>query len=522
MLASTSVPLASSPLQYTPRPEGAGSAWLEPSLPSSDAEEARLEALRTLEILDTPPESEFDDILQLAAAICGSPIGMISLVDENRQWFKAVLGCDLSETPREVAFCHHAIQQPGLMLVEDATEDARFRRNPMVTGESSWRFYAGVPVEAGGHAVGTLCIVDRIPRSLTSEQQSALRILARQVNARLELRAQKLALEHALASAQAAQSRAETIEQRFQAFMDAGPFLAYIKDEAGRMLYYNEPMARIFQVSRTAMLQKSDAELWPPELAALYREHDLEVLRRGKLQVSQEQTRQPDGSTAVWRSYKFPCADASGQALVGGISVEVTDELRRQAEVRRYQAELEATNRRLSELASVDALTGIANRRSFDEQIRMAFRRARQSETALSVLMLDVDHFKLHNDRFGHAHGDDVLRLLAKRLSHQLRANDLLARYGGEEFVILLTKTSGTDAMALARRLLEGIRTAAWPSAPVTVSIGLSTLNPATRDPQHLIGRADEALYAAKCAGRDQVVSYADELSRLEFAFQPS
>jgi PAS domain S-box-containing protein len=152
-------------------------------------EEARLEALRELEILDTASEPEFDDLALIASQICGTPISMVTLVDRDRQWFKSHVGTDLQQTPRDVAFCAHAILQRDLFVVPDATEDPRFAQNPLVTTDPKIRFYAGAPLRlSDGHAVGTLCVVDRRPRKLTNEQENALRALSRQVEAQLELR----------------------------------------------------------------------------------------------------------------------------------------------------------------------------------------------------------------------------------------------------------------------------------------------------------------------------------------------
>jgi PAS domain S-box-containing protein len=152
-------------------------------------EEARLEALRELEILDTASEPEFDDLALIASQICGTPISMVTLVDRDRQWFKSHVGTELQQTPRDVAFCAHAILQPDLLVVPDATEDPRFAQNPLVTADPKIRFYAGAPLRTSdGHAVGTLCVVDRRPRKLTNEQEEALRALSHQVEAQLELR----------------------------------------------------------------------------------------------------------------------------------------------------------------------------------------------------------------------------------------------------------------------------------------------------------------------------------------------
>lgn len=163
-------------------------------------EAGRLAALERYRILDTEPERRFDDLTMLASHICETPISLITLVDSDRQWFKSRLGLDVSETARSVAFCAHAIQQPGIMQVPDAADDARFRDNPFVTGDPHIRFYAGAPlVTPDGHALGTLCVIDVKPRRLSAEKLQALDALRRQVEAQLELRRNLNALEAALA-----------------------------------------------------------------------------------------------------------------------------------------------------------------------------------------------------------------------------------------------------------------------------------------------------------------------------------
>ncbi|HEX9794048.1 MAG TPA: GAF domain-containing protein [Planctomycetota bacterium] len=158
--------------------------------PISSDEERRLQALQALDILDTQPEGAFDDIVLLASRICGTPIAVISLVDSVRQWFKSRVGLYATETPRDIAFCAHAILEPDeLMIVRDAHRDERFADNPLVTGDPNIRFYAGAPlVTSSGHALGTVCVIDSVARSLTLDGQQALRALARQTVALLEQR----------------------------------------------------------------------------------------------------------------------------------------------------------------------------------------------------------------------------------------------------------------------------------------------------------------------------------------------
>lgn len=174
-------------------------------------EKARIEALRRYRILDTAPEQRFDDLALLASQICGAPMALISLVDADRQWFKARVGVSIPETSRDVSFCAHAMHHTETFLVPDAQGDERFRDNPMVTGEPHIRFYAGAAlVSPDGQPLGSLCVIDRVPRTLTTEQEAALQALRRQVEAQLELRLNLIDLEVALV----ARTRAEDAQQR--------------------------------------------------------------------------------------------------------------------------------------------------------------------------------------------------------------------------------------------------------------------------------------------------------------------
>lgn len=155
-------------------------AYAKAPLPPDES--ARLETLRRYQILDTPPDAELDDLAQIAAALCGTPIALISLVDEHRQWFKARVGLDAAQTGRAESFCAHAVAAADLLLVPDARSDPRFADNPLVEGEPYIRFYCGVPLRSPeGHAIGTVCAIDRAPRSLTEAQVRGLEAIARQV-----------------------------------------------------------------------------------------------------------------------------------------------------------------------------------------------------------------------------------------------------------------------------------------------------------------------------------------------------
>ena len=168
---------------------------LQPPLPANETD--RVRTLQLYKVLDTGSEKMLDDLTQLAASICETPMAAISLIDENRQWFKSKVGIDAAETSRDVAFCAHAILSPqDVTVVNDAREDERFRDNPFVQNDPNIRFYAGAPiVTLEGLAMGTLCVMDSQPRALETYQVDALNALSRQVSAMLEMRSLSRALK---------------------------------------------------------------------------------------------------------------------------------------------------------------------------------------------------------------------------------------------------------------------------------------------------------------------------------------
>jgi anti-sigma regulatory factor (Ser/Thr protein kinase) len=178
----------------------------------SHDETARLAALRQYRILDTEPEQAFDDLALLASHICETPVALITLVDADRQWFKARQGVAVTQTSREVSFCSHAIEHSGLFIIPDAREDDRFRDTPFVGSGAQFRFYAGAPLlTREGAALGTLCVIDRVPRTLSRSQLEALDALRRQVEGQLELRRNLHELKAALAARDQAEADVVTL-----------------------------------------------------------------------------------------------------------------------------------------------------------------------------------------------------------------------------------------------------------------------------------------------------------------------
>jgi PAS domain S-box-containing protein len=205
-----------------------------------DFEGERLEALQEFGILDTLPEQGYEDVTELAALICGTPISLISLVDRDRQWFKSTLGLGATETPRSQSFCAHTIGDAKMLIVEDAKSDARFRDNPLVLGDPNIRFYAGAPiVEKNGHVLGTVCVIDTEPRVLSQKQISALEALARQVMTLLEQRKTIARMEAAIEESSAADRLLRESERGLQTLVDSLPTLAWVANGDGWITWYN-------------------------------------------------------------------------------------------------------------------------------------------------------------------------------------------------------------------------------------------------------------------------------------------
>lgn len=182
------------------------------TIPLRPDEAERLAALSSYNVMDTPRESDFDDIVRLASEICGTPIAVVNLIGDGRQFFKAEIGLGVRETPLETSFCGHALLDADLMIVPDATQDDRFDCNPLVTGDSGLRFYAGALLKtAAGLPIGTLCVLDFKPKDLASHQRTALRTLANQVMTQFELRRLNTHLAERVAQVEAERDRSEML-----------------------------------------------------------------------------------------------------------------------------------------------------------------------------------------------------------------------------------------------------------------------------------------------------------------------
>jgi len=330
-----------------------------PELPD---EAARLEALRRYEVLDTPPEQTIDDLALLAAMICQVPMALVSLVDENRQWFKARVGVSDLQTPRDVAFCAHTIvHADDVFVVHDAEADPRFAGSPLVVGGPRIRFYAGAPLVApGGHAIGALCVMDHTPRKLTSEQLAALRALSRATVVQLELRRKtaelakaveegkrlvrlaeksRLALLNVLEDEKHIGQSLRSSEELFRQLAESIDEVFWLVDPiAEKMLYTSPAYEKIW--GRTCASLIESPQSWAQAIFAEDRERVLAATAkqgRGDYDVTYRIIR-PDGSVRWIHDRAFPVKNAAGEVYrMAGVAQDITDQKLLEAQFFRAQ-----------------------------------------------------------------------------------------------------------------------------------------------------------------------------------------
>ena len=237
---------------------------MTPKIPVNEVE--RLQALKALYILDTPPEDALDEITTLASQICGVPISFISIVAENRQWFKSKVGLEMDETSRDISFCAHAVFDSQTLIIEDTSLDPRFQQNPVVIGSPHIRFYAGAPlILSNGHSIGTLCVFDQVPRKLTAQQITALEILSRQVV--LNFEKNKIA-------------RDLTIQKNFfSSIVKVLPELISYIDDQYQPIFRNEAFLKWFQLTPLELQKLSIEEVFGADNFAKIKPHIEQVLK---------------------------------------------------------------------------------------------------------------------------------------------------------------------------------------------------------------------------------------------------
>lgn len=465
-------------------------------------ETARVAALRSYRILDSTPESDFDELAQLAAQVCRTPTALLSLVDHERQWHKARVGFHLSQIELQHSFCSHAIEQRDILTITDARNDPRFKNNPLVAGEPQVRFYAGSPlINREGYALGTLCVLDRKPRRLNEGQKGALAMLSRRAMMQLELRRQ-------LGSpAQIITPIDETLggdlslerESRYRLAFEHGGLGVLIIDHERNRIEANPALARIVERAADEISQMSSAEF-----LKLFKcddsQDDLRAVINGRRDYFSGEKCYVQRSTAILQerwckltATHVHAEDGNNGSNSSRYTVITVDDITTHKE----------SERQLLHDAFHDSLTQLPNRHLFLDRLAQSIDRLRRRPHQLfAVMFLDVDKFKPVNDTYGHEVGDRLLIKIAERLKLCLRTTDTIARFGGDEFTILLEPVAEHgDAESIAARIRADMREPILLDGHefyMTLSIGTVLATHEHTRPEELLRDADRAMYRAK------------------------
>ena len=450
--------------------------------PPSRNEPDRLAALAEYQLKPDDSALQLDEIVQLASKLFDVPIVLVSMVEQERQFFSARVGLDVCETGRDVSFCAHALGLDDILVVPDAKLDRRFAQNSLVLGKPFIRFYAGMPlVSPGGHALGTLCIIDRRPRNgLSPQDRRHLKALAALVLDKLEVR--RLAVAN------------EAGQSRFEQIAATSPDGIICANRQGRITFWNPACERLFGFKAAQAVGSSLDLIVPPRLRGGHGSGLQRVAAGGaprvlgttvELSACHQDGREfpVELSLSMWQE--------DGQASFGGILRDMT--------TRRADEE------QLFRLAHIDSLSGLPNRGVLLSRVAECLDR----KEPFALLMLDLDGFKDVNDTLGHRAGDQVVKEVAARLMSCVRSIDTVARLGGDEFAVLMPNEEMLSEIEHAAQcMLKAIASPMTIDAHlthVTASIGITVSPNDGLDVGDLLSAADLAMYEAKAQGRNCV-----------------
>ncbi len=461
----------------------------------STDEKTRLEVLRSFDVLDTPPEAAFERAVALAVRLFRAPIALVSLVDEQRQWFKACIGLDVRQTDRRLSFCAYAILGDGVFIVPDATLDERFSDNPLVTGEPGIRFYAGAPLTtAEGVKLGSLCVIDTVPRDdFSLEDRCALEALAATVMDALELRASAAQLRNA-------QREAETERGLLREIFAALEEGVIVQNTDGRIIAVNDSAERVLGLTRDQLLGRSSIDprwraVHPDGTPCPGEDHPAMIALREVRPVTDALLgiEHPEGDQ-VWLS-------VNARPIIPPQSDRPTAVVASFFDITTHRA----ATQRLEYAASHDALTGLPNRAMFRTRLEAALGQLERSGAEIdgfALAFVDLDGFKLVNDTYGHACGDRLLQAVAARLRACARSTDTVARVGGDEFTLLLSGIRNSESVeqvaSKISRALEQPFEIDGRSVQIGASIGWSLCPRDARNADELIRLADREMYRVK------------------------
>ena len=318
-------------------------------LPLPENEVARLENLRSYAILDTPPEQAFDDLTSLAAYLCGTPIALIGFIDLNRQWFKSRIGWDVPEVPRDMSFCTHTILQPDVLVVSDTLQNKGFGTSPLAT-HGGIRFYADAPlISAEGYALGTLCVMDSVPRELTEGQTDALRRLARQVMTQLESRRRLTArplLKDGpveMPEGKGADGLLRESDARYRTITETASDAIIVIDEDSKILFVNRTTERIFGYLKNELVGHLLTMLMPDYLRQVHQQAIKKYVGTGKRHLSWEGVELPGlhkSGQEIWLQISFGESVRDGKHIFTGICRDISERKRAEEKLRGQETRL--------------------------------------------------------------------------------------------------------------------------------------------------------------------------------------
>ena len=442
----------------------------------------RLATVAQYELKEDDSELHLDAIVELACKLFDVPIVLVSIVERSRQFFSARKGLDVCETGRDVSFCTHALELDDILVVPDAKLDSRFARNPLVLGDPFIRFYAGMPLVApNGHALGTLCIIDRRPRNgLSTQDRQHLKALSTLVLDKLEVR--RLSVAHRAG------------QTRFEQIAATSPDGIICANHQGRVTFWNAACERLFGFKAAQAVGSSLELIVPPRMRSAHGS-GLQRVAAGETPRLLGTTVELDACHEDGREFPVELSlsmwQEDGQASFGAIIRDMT--------TRRADEE------RLFQLAHIDSLSGLPNRGVLLSRMAECLDR----KEPFALLMLDLDGFKDVNDTLGHRAGDQVVKEVAQRLLSCARSIDTVARLGGDEFAVLMPEETTLSEIEHAAQCM--LKTVAAPLSVdahlshVTASIGIAMYPDDGADVGDLLSAADLAMYEAKAQGRNCV-----------------
>jgi diguanylate cyclase (GGDEF)-like protein len=464
------------------------------TFPIPPNEARRLAALKALQILDTIPTREFNSLVRLARDLLDVPISAVSLVDQHRQWFKAIEGLDCRETSREIAFCAHTICSAEPLIVHDATNDDRFRGNVFVRDNPKIRFYAGIPLRlVDGLRLGSLCVMDTKPRTMTESELARLQHLSEIAIALLSNHARSIQTSQQAAIIEKQEQRLLKKRNLLESACELGKLGAWERDVATGKVSWTEGMFSLHEMAvGTERNIAEHLDLYP----------EPERTRLAALMADADRAKRP---------FRFEGRMYTTKGKLRWVRLVSEVELDGDRFVRRYGLMQDVTEEkvlldRVKHLANSDELTGLANRRALRRRLA-ELSKSREMPVAITLLALDLDGFKEINDTHGHAAGDACLRRIALRIRTALGPGVLVARTGGDEFALIWTGTEGPVPDHLIEKIFEAVH------APIiwrghgfnlSCSIGAATRQEGCRFiADDLLHEADLALYQAKREGKN-------------------